>query len=66
MSHDLFEGTSRIQIQRANETCDMNLANIIFEKVPRGIFDLISKMLDKDPKYRISTQEALNHRVFTE
>ena len=44
---------------------EINMKTPVFKKVNEEAKDLLLKMLNKDPKTRISSEEALQHKYFS-
>ena len=52
--YSVFEGKKYNEILNQNRVCDFTFKKEIYTKVPSKTLDLLSKMLEKDPKKRIS------------
>ena len=48
-----------------NRACDFNFGREVYNTLPLHTFDLLTRMLEKDPSRRISADTALNHPYFT-
>lgn len=49
-----------------NKACAIDFSQERYKSIPKAAKNLLMKMLEKDPKKRISSQETLNHRFFSE
>ncbi|CAD8051826.1 unnamed protein product [Paramecium sonneborni] len=59
-----FPGKSYNDVLGKNRKCEIQFDAQLFESVPQQAYDLLKKMLDKNPNTRISAQSALNHGYF--
>ncbi|CAD8137002.1 unnamed protein product [Paramecium pentaurelia] len=59
-----FPGKSYNDVLGKNRKCEISFDASLFENVPQQAYDLLMKLLDKNPKTRISAQQALNHGYF--
>ncbi|CAD8174342.1 unnamed protein product [Paramecium pentaurelia] len=60
----VFPGRSYTTIVNLNKEAKIQWNSSIFELIPKPAFDLLRRMLETDPKQRISAQEALKHEYF--
>lgn len=60
----VFEGKKYNEILAQNRACDFNFAKEPYSKLPPRAYDLLTRMLEKDPLRRISAEAALNHPYF--
>jgi len=60
----IFEGKKYNEILNQNRACDINLGKSMHQKLNPLVMDLLAKMLEKDPRKRISAEGALNHPYF--
>ena len=56
---DLFPGTDHHEVLKINKKCLYNLDCLSIFKTPKSGIDLIRRMLQSDPKNRITAAEAL-------
>jgi calcium-dependent protein kinase len=56
-----FEGSSDVQILESIKKSSANLSGGVWDQISKEAKDLVQKMLNKDPKKRLSATEALNH-----
>jgi serine/threonine protein kinase len=60
----IFEGKKYNEVLAQNRLCELNFNREIYSKIDPSAFNLLSKMLEKDSKKRISADSALNHPFF--
>ncbi|CAD8059761.1 unnamed protein product [Paramecium sonneborni] len=65
-SKDLFPGSDYHEILKLNKKCMINLDTLNIFQTPQSAIDLISQMLQIDPKTRISASQALEHPFFND
>ncbi|CAD8148019.1 unnamed protein product [Paramecium octaurelia] len=58
---DLFQGSSVAEVISQNKKCSFNLKSLQLIRVPSSAQDLLTQMLETNPKLRISVQDALKH-----
>ena len=61
-----FEGDNNKEVFKRILSQDLEFDPEYWTTISEGAKDLITKMLKKDPKERISVNDALNHRWFAE
>ena len=61
----IFEGKKYNEILVQNRSCEFDFTKEMYANVDRKTFDLLRKMLEKDPARRISAETALKHAYFT-
>ena len=60
----IFNATKIKNILKLNKECKINFDSLRFKHTSRSALNLLNKMLIKDPKNRIDTNEILNHEFF--
>ena len=60
----VFEGKKYNETLTQNRACDFNFTKEVYSGLPSRTFDLLTKMLEKDPLRRISAEDALKHPFF--
>ncbi|CAD8062090.1 unnamed protein product [Paramecium sonneborni] len=58
---DLFNGNTLAEILQENKKCILNLKNLQLFRIPNSAQDLLIRMLEANPKQRISVFQALKH-----
>lgn len=61
----VFEGKKYNEILTQNRACDFTFNKELYSKIPSNALDLLVKMLERDPKRRLSAEAALNHSFFS-
>jgi calcium-dependent protein kinase len=61
----VFEGKKYNEILAQNRACDFDFTRDPYTKLPPAAFELLTRMLEKDPARRISAETALVHPYFT-
>ncbi|CAD8134701.1 unnamed protein product [Paramecium pentaurelia] len=59
-----FPGKSYNDVLGKNRKCEIIFDGALFENVPQQAYDLLRKMLEKEPHKRITAQQALGHSYF--
>ena len=62
----VFRGYNINEILVKNKKCEIEYPAKYWSKISEKAKDLVSKMLEKDPKDRITTKDALNHSWFNQ
>jgi len=44
--------------------CEINFDQKIYNSMDQDLLDLLKRLLEKDPKARILSEDAFNHRYF--
>lgn len=60
----LFEGKDVKEVIKKNSDCEIDFEAKYLQTVSQEARDLLFKMLEKDPKERITAEEALKHHYF--
>ncbi|CAD8046392.1 unnamed protein product [Paramecium primaurelia] len=63
---DLFQGETQNEILSANRRCQLNIQNLQLIHIPLTAQNLLSEMLQEDPRLRIKAILALQHPFFRE
>ncbi|CAK71071.1 unnamed protein product (macronuclear) [Paramecium tetraurelia] len=63
---DLFYGETQNEILSANRRCLCNIQNLSLIHIPITAQNLLSEMLQEDPRLRIKATSALQHHFFRE
>ncbi|CAD8050892.1 unnamed protein product [Paramecium sonneborni] len=63
---DLFQGETQNEILSANRRCLFNIQNLSLIHIPITAQNLLSEMLQEDPRLRIKATSALHHSFFRE
>lgn len=61
-----FGGDNNKEIIKKIQTGKLDFSHAEFENVSANTKDLITKMLEKDPKKRVALKDALQHKVFND
>lgn len=48
-----------------NRACKIDFTKEMYQKLPLDWLDLMKRLLEKDPKKRITASEALDHEFFS-
>ncbi|EGR29214.1 protein kinase domain protein [Ichthyophthirius multifiliis] len=64
LQQSVFVGTKFNEVLNLNKECKIDFTQKMYTELPENALDLLKKMLEKDPKRRITAQEALNHQYF--
>ncbi|KAL4438341.1 hypothetical protein ABPG74_009764 [Tetrahymena malaccensis] len=59
-----FDGKTYNDILSQNRACNIKFDSVEYLKLPLQTYDLLKKMLEKDPKNRINAADALKHPFF--
>ncbi|CAD8049624.1 unnamed protein product [Paramecium sonneborni] len=63
---DLFQGETQNETLSANRRCQFNLQNLSLIHISITAQNLLSEMLQEDPRLRINANSALHHSFFRE
>lgn len=59
-----FPGSEYNEVLAQNRACKIDFTKDMYQKLPPEWLDLMRRLLEKDPKKRISAKDALNHEFF--
>ncbi|EAS07867.2 Serine/Threonine kinase domain protein (macronuclear) [Tetrahymena thermophila SB210] len=62
----VFPGNKFSQVLEKNKLCQIQLSGARYEQISQEALDLLGKLLQKDPRRRISAKDALQHPFFSE
>ena len=62
----VFQGKKYNEILQQNRQCQFNFEKDVYSQINYKAFDLLTKMLEKNPQKRISAEKALIHPFFNE
>lgn len=66
LGKSIFVGKTYKEVLNENRSCNFKFYRPEYSKLDKRSKDLLMKMLEIDPKQRISAEEALNHPYFVE
>ncbi|CAD8071461.1 unnamed protein product [Paramecium sonneborni] len=66
VKQDLFQGINQEETLKENKKFLFNLKNLQLIRIPQSAQNLLTQMLEIDPKQRIKAKEAINHPFFKE
>lgn len=61
LNKSIFDGTRYSDVLAQNRACDFDFTKEDYSKLDPQAFDLLKKMLEKNPEERITAEEAVNH-----
>lgn len=64
LGHSIFAGKKYNEVLAENRACDFNFKNLKYKELPPNYFNLLTSMLEKNPKKRINAEEALKLPIF--
>jgi len=62
--HSIFPGKKYNEILNQNRACEFDFNQPKYQLINAQAFDLLRKMLEKDPTKRISAKKTLSHPYF--
>jgi len=66
LNKSVFEGTRYSDILAQNRACDFNFDKEEYSQLDSDALDLLKRMIEKRPEFRISADQALKHPFICE